>query len=234
MGNGYCGSNQGQRKNKVKKLHVAVCALLIVAAAIATAVFYSDLPAAVPVHWGMEGKPDGYGPRAMLWLLGPGLMGVMLLIGQCLPWLSPRRFEVGSFKGTYSYFILVIVFMLGLFHAAVLHAILTGAPEMPRTIYGGVFVLLILLGNPMGKVKRNFYIGVKTPWTLASERVWYATHRLSARLMVASGLLGLIAVLVHARPWIVLTLAAGWGVMAVMFSLVYYKRLERTGQLEVG
>jgi uncharacterized membrane protein len=221
----------GAKENKVKKLHLAACTLLIVAAAIATAVFYPDLPAAVPVHWGMEGKPDGYGPRAMLWLLGPGLMGAMLVIGQCLPWLSPRRFDMASFQATYSYFVLVIVFMLGLFHAAVLHAILTGAPEMYRTIYGGVFILLILLGNPMGKVKRNFYIGVKTPWTLASERVWYATHRLSARLMVASGSLGLIAVFAGAGPWVILALLVGWGVIAVVYSLVYYKRLERTGGL---
>jgi uncharacterized membrane protein len=218
----------------MKQLHIVVCALLIAAAAIATVACYPALPESVPVHWNIEGRPDGYGPRAMLWLLGPGLMAAMLVIGLCLPWLSPKRFEVESFKATYSYFIVVIVCTLGFFQAAVLHAILTGAPEMYRTIYVGVFLLLILLGNPMGKVKRNFYIGVKTPWTLASARVWYATHRLCARLMVASGLLGLIAVFVGAGSWIMIALAGGWCLIVIVFSLVYYKRLERDGQLEAG
>jgi uncharacterized membrane protein len=105
---------------------------------------------------------------------------------------------------------------------------------MHRPVPVGVFLLLILLGNPMGKVKRNFYIGIKTPWALASDRVWYATHRLCARLMVGSGLLGLIAVFAGAGPWIITALAAGWGVIGVVFSLVYYKRLERAGRLEAG
>jgi uncharacterized membrane protein len=218
----------------MKRLHIVVCVLLIAAAAIATVAWYAELPATVPVHWDIDGKPNGYGPRAMLWLLGPGLMAAMLVLGLCLPWLSPRRFEVASFKATYSYFTVVIVCMLGFLHAAVLHAILSGAAELQRTIYIGIFMLLILLGNPMGKVKRNFYIGVKTPWTLASERVWHATHRLCARLMVASGLLGLIAVFAGAGAWIIMAWVGGWGVIDIMFSLVYYKLLERTGQLEAG
>lgn len=216
----------------MKTSHIAVCALLILAAAIATLIYYPDFPPTVPVHWGVDGTPDGYGPRAILWLLGPGLMGAILIIGLSLPWLSPKRFEVDTFKGTCSYFTVVIIFMLGLLHAAVLHAILTGSHEMSRIVPLGVFVLLILLGNPLGKVKRNFFIGIKTPWTLANERVWYATHRLCARLMVASGLFGLVAVAVNAAAWILIALACGWSVIVVIFSLVYYKRLEKAGRLE--
>jgi uncharacterized membrane protein len=216
----------------MKQSHIIVCVLLILASAIATLAWYANLPASVPVHWSIEGKPDGYGPRALLWLVGPGLMAAMLLIGLCLPWLSPKRFDMASFKASYSYFIAVIVCMLGLLYVAVLHAILSGALEMPRTLYAGMFTLLILLGNPMGKIKRNFFIGVRTPWTLASERVWHATHRLCGRLMVASGLLGLIAVLAGAATWIMIALAGGWVVIIALYSLVYYKRLEKDGRLE--
>ena len=209
-----------------------ICALLILAAAIATMASYPHLPASIPVHWGIDGKPNADGPRAMLWLLGPGLMAAILLMGLCLPWLSPKRFAVTTFKPTYSYFIIVLVCMLGLLYAAVLRAILTGAMDISPTIHAGVFFLLILLGNPMAKVKRNFFIGIRTPWTLASERVWYATHRLCGRLMVGSGLLGLIAVAVGAQPWILIALAGGWAVAITIFSLLYYKRLEKAGGLE--
>ena len=215
----------------MKQLHIAVCVLLTIAAAIATVICCPGLPPTVPMHFGFDGTPDGYGPREMLWLLGPGLMGAMLGIGLGLPWLSPKRFEVNSFKGTYSYFIVVIVVMLGLFYAALLHALLNGSQSMHRIAALGVFMLLILLGNPMGKVQRNFYIGVKTPWTLASERVWYATHRLCARLMVGSGLLGLVALSVGAPTSILIALACSWSVIVVLFSLLRYKSLERAGQL---
>lgn len=63
----------------MKKIHVIVCALLIVAATLATVIYYPDLPLTIPVHWSVEGTPDGYGPRGILWLLGPGLMGAMLM-----------------------------------------------------------------------------------------------------------------------------------------------------------
>ena len=218
----------------MKKLHIVFSVLLVVIATIATAAWYAELPASVPVHWNIEGRPDGFGSRALLWLLGPGLMSGVLVLGLCLPWLSPRRFELETFKATYSYFMLLIICLIGFFHGATLHAILIGALAIHRTIWAGVFVLLILLGNPMGKVKRNFYIGIKTPWTLASARVWHATHRLCARLMVLSGSLGLMALFSGAGSWIVILLASAWGVIAVTFSLIYYKRLEKTGQLEAA
>ena len=218
----------------MKRSHLLLCVLLIAAAAVATLAFYPDLPAMISIHWNIHGQADGQGPRAMLWLLGPGLMAGMLAMGLCLPWLSPKRFDIETFKATYSYFIVVLVGMLGLFYAALLHAALGGAMGLPRAIHVGMFVLLILLGNPMGKVRRNYFIGVRTPWTLASERVWHATHRLCGKLMVASGLLGLVAVLAGAGSWIILTLLSGWAVIVIIFSLVHYKRLESAGALEAG
>jgi uncharacterized membrane protein len=216
----------------MKHSHLLLCALLIAAAAIATVVCYPALPALVNLHWNIAGQADGKGPRALLWLLGPGLMAGMLGLGLCLPWLSPKRFDVATFKATYSYFIVVLVCMFGLFYAALLYSSLGGTLALPRIIHSGMFALLILLGNPMGKVRRNFYIGVRTPWTLASERVWHASHRLCGKLMVASGLLGLVAVLAGAGSLVILALLSGWAVIVVIFSLVHYKRLERAGALE--
>lgn len=233
MGNGYRSTYQGAGE-KMKKTHIAVCALLIMAAVIATLMVYPAMPASIPVHWGGDGQPDGYGPRAILWLLGPGTMLFGLGLGLCLPWLSPQRYAVETFKATYSYFMLVLVCMFGLIYAAILHAITSGDADIVATIHLCVFVLLILLGNSMGKVRRNFFIGIRTPWTLASERVWYATHRISARLMVASGLAGVAAVYFRAPAGIMMVIATAWALIAVLYSLVYYKRLEGAGQLDAG
>jgi uncharacterized membrane protein len=101
---------------------------------------------------------------------------------------------------------------------------------MGRAILCGTFLFIILFGNVMGKLRRNFYIGVRTPWTLADERVWNATHRFAARTFVASGLVGLALSILGLFLWAILALLVG-ALAPVVYSLVYYKQLERRGEL---
>jgi len=204
------------------------CILMILAAAAATAYYYPALPAIIPVHWNVAGQVDGYGPRWQLWLMGPGMMAAMLLMGRMLPWLSPKRFEIQGYAATYGYMMAVLVALFGVIEGIML-AVALGSPlHMMRVLPVVLFGSLILLGNPMGKVKRNFFIGIRTPWTLASERVWHATHRLAGELMVASGALGLLAVWMAAPGWLQLLLGLAWAPVAVVYSLVLYKRTEAT------
>ncbi|WP_332852463.1 SdpI family protein [Duganella sp. S19_KUP01_CR8] len=207
--------------------YLLFCALLIAVATAATVYFWPQLPARVPVHWNAGGVVDGYGPKAALWLLGPGMMAMVAWLGMVMPAISPRRFEIGDFEPTYYYVSGVVVGLLAYVYALVLAASLHVQVPMGTAIPAGMFVLLILAGNPMGKVRRNFFMGIRTPWTLASERVWYATHRLAARLMVASGVLGLFALWLGAPIWVLLALMLAWAPLAVGYSLLLYKRLPR-------
>lgn len=209
----------------MKKSHLVVCLALIAAACAATWHYWPLLPDRVPVHWNAAGVANGYGPRASFWLLGPGLMALATLLGMGMPYLSPRRFEVGSFMPTYSWICTVTVTLLGYVYALVLLEVLHGGVAMARAVPAGICILLILIGNPMGKVRRNFYMGIRTPWTLASEAVWHRTHRLAARLMVASGLLGLLALWLGAGHRLLLVLLLAWAPLAAGYSLLLYKRL---------
>jgi uncharacterized membrane protein len=205
--------------------YLTVCLLLIAAACAVTLYCWPLLQARVPMHWNADGAVDGYGPRAVFWLLGPGLMALAALGGALLPRIAPRRFDISGFEPTYYYVCGVVVVMLAYVYALALLAVLHGGVAMHRAVPAGVFILLILVGNPLGKLRRNFFMGVRTPWTLASESVWYATHRLAARLMVASGLLGLFALWLGAAHWILLALTLAWVPLAVGYSLLLYKRL---------
>ncbi|ELX09855.1 hypothetical protein DUF1648 [Janthinobacterium sp. HH01] len=205
--------------------YLLFCFALIAAVCAATFYLWPQLPERVPTHWNIDGVVDGYSSRAALWLLGPGLMTVMALTGVVLPAISPRRFDMAGFESTYYYTFGVVVGMLAYVYALVLAATLHVAVPMDRAIPAGVFILLILTGNPMGKVRRNFFLGIRTPWTIASERVWYATHRLAARMMVASGVLGLLALWLGAPHWVLLVLIMAWTPLAVGYSLLLYKRL---------
>ena len=220
----------------MKGRYFGVCLLLVAAALAATLVAWDHLPARVPLHWNAHGRVDGYGPRWMLLAAGPGAMLAELAIFAALPALSPKRFALESFTRTYLRIMLAAVALAGYITAVLLWAALTGDADVTGALLAGVSVLIVVLGNVMGKVRRNFFIGIRTPWTLASERVWHATHRLAAKSMVAAGILGIGAALVGGIAgivaWIAIVLA---GVMVpVVYSFVHYRTLEREGTLEAS
>ncbi len=206
---------------------------LVLAALAAFLVSYPHLPEQVPIHWDIHGSVNGYGPRYALLLLGPGLMLAEMALFALLPRLSPKRYEMDSFEPTYLHLMLVLVSISGYFFAVLLWAALTGSAGIHHAILGGISVLAVLMGNVLGKVRRNFFIGIRTPWTLASERVWYATHRMAGKLMVITGLVGLILALLGIAVWLWIAVLGLGFLTPVAYSLFYYKRLERRGELDV-
>jgi immunity protein, SdpI family len=213
--------------------------LVLTAAALASSLYvyfglYDRLPDRLPIHWGIQGQPDDWVAKEnALWalLIAPGGMAAMILLGLILPWLSPRNFDVERFRPTYEYIIAVVVALFGYIHVTLLLAYLWHDFDVSRFLVGGLFVFFAILGNVMGKVRRNFWVGVRTPWTLASETVWNRTHRVAAWLWTVGGLLGAGALLLGVPlVW------CFWGLMAValfpvVYSLVLYKRLEKQGKL---
>jgi uncharacterized membrane protein len=204
---------------------------LLVACLVATAILYPHLSSQIPTHWNAHGDADRYGAKWTLFVVSPGMMLGMLGMFAALPWLSPRHFEVDTFRSTYLYIMLVILACVAYFHGLMLWAAVSGHMQIRKAIMGGVCLLVALLGNVMGKVRRNFYIGIRTPWTIADERVWNATHRLAAKTMVLGGLVALILALAGARFWVPIATVIAGAFVPVVYSLVHYKQLERRGEI---
>jgi len=204
---------------------------VILATLAGTIVAYPQLPATIPLHWDIHGQVDGWGPKWMLFLFGPGTMLSLVLLFAALPWLSPKRFEVDSFRATYLYIMIVLVALLAYCHLLIVIAALGVVVDVSRALEGGICLLLALLGNVMGKVRRNFFVGIRTPWTLASEPVWNMTHRFAAKTLFVAGLLGLIAVILRAPFWLPIAAIIIAALIPAGYSLVFYKRLERKGEL---
>lgn len=174
---------------------------------------------------------DDYSAKWTVLVIFPGLMlGTMGLMA-ALPWLSPRHFEVEAFRSTYIYIMVVVVAFMAYVQALTLRAAWSGQMNMNKAIMGGVCLLIALLGNVLGKVRRNFYIGIRTPWTIADERVWNATHRLGARTFVVGGLVGFLFAMAWNWPWLSLGSVLSGALVPAIYSLVYYKRLEHRGEL---
>ena len=214
----------------MKARYFLICGLITLASVAVSLAMVSHLPSVVPSHWDIHGNVNGYSSRGVLVAILPAVMAGLMLLFALLPFLSPRRFEVETFLSTYLYFMLVITVGLAYFHGLILWAGLSGRSPSPQALLGGIYVLLVLLGNAMPKVRRNFFMGVRTPWALADERVWYATHRLAAKTMVASGLIGLIVVLVLNSLFlnvVAMFVVVGTGlIVPAVYSFVYYRRLE--------
>jgi uncharacterized membrane protein len=187
----------------------------------------------VPTHWGLHGEVNGYSPRATLFLVGPGLLVFAMLLTAALPWLSPKRFEVDAFKRTFTQIMGTIFALFTYLYAVMLWAAMGHVIATDRAIVGGICLFVVLVANMLGKVRRNFYIGIRTPWALANERVWNATHRFGARTLMAAGVLGLVCCIAGWELAPVFLLVAG-ALAPVIYSLVYYKQLERRGELENG
>jgi uncharacterized membrane protein len=206
-------------------------AVVILATLVGVVAAYPHLPEVIPVHWDAHGHVNGWGPKWSLFLLAPGGMIVMVLLFAAIPWLSPKQFEVESFRATYLYIMIMIVSMMAYAQILIVLAALGVPFDMTRAVEGCVCLLIALLGNVMGKVRRNFFVGIRTPWTLTNERVWNATHRLGAKTLFAGGLAGLLAVILKAPFWLPLAAIAISALIPVTYSLVFYKHLEHRGEL---
>jgi uncharacterized membrane protein len=95
-----------------------------------------------------------------------------------------------GFRSTYGYMVALVLALLALVHTVALLAAMGYHVAVTKIIVAGAFFMFGLMGNRLGKVRRNFFLGVRVPWTLANERVWNETHRLAAWVGFCGGLMG--------------------------------------------
>jgi uncharacterized membrane protein len=212
-----------------------LAALLIILTTAATAWFYSGLPDQIPSHWNIRGEVDGYGGRWTLFIF-PVLMVGMLGLFAILPALSPTHFEVDTVRSTYLFIMVLVVGLFAYMDGVLLYIVKQTVAKQPsvdlgRTFLAGLFLFFGLMGAVIGKVRRNFYIGVRVPWTLASERVWNDTHRLAAWNWVAAGMIGFAMLVMGAPILAALAVLIASAFVPVIYSFVHYKSLERSGTL---
>lgn len=191
-------------------------------------------PPEVPTHFDLSGVADAHTSRDSLfglWLFAPLLMVGWLGLTLALPWLSPQSFEVDPFRATYEQLMALVNGFFFYIHGALLFCPLWAEGRTATFVIAGVFLLFALLGNLMGKVRRNFWIGVRTPWTLADVGVWNATHRHAAYVYTAAGLLGFGAVVLGVNlivVFVVFMVAVLW---PAVYSLLEYRRRAAAGLL---
>jgi uncharacterized membrane protein len=163
--------------------------LLILMALGFTCVFYRMLPDQVPIHWGINGMADRYQDKAVGAFLLPLIMLILLIFMRFLPKMDPNKENYVRFMKTYDLMINGILLFLFVLHVMALSFSLGWIQNTNYFVHLILGVFFIFVGNYMPKVKQNYFIGIRTPWTIANVEVWKKTHRFGGRVFVTTGFL---------------------------------------------
>jgi uncharacterized membrane protein len=163
--------------------------LTLAAMFLASILVWPVAPEELPVHWNAAGEVDAYGGRFQGLLLLPLLATAVYLLMRFLPRLDPGRANYAQFAGAFAVVRLAVLLCLAIVHLVVVLWAVGIALEVARVVPMAVGAMLIVVGSVLGKLRPNWFVGIRTPWTLSSKRAWVKTHRLGGYVFVLLGVL---------------------------------------------
>jgi uncharacterized membrane protein len=161
--------------------------IIVLTTVVSSFYFYAHFPERVVTHWGFMGEPNGWSSRAGgafgVMAIVPGMYLMFLL----LPLLDPKKERYMEFAKVFHLFKNVLLtFIAAIYALSSLYNI--GYPvQIQFWVPWLVGLLMIFMGNYLGKIKPNWFVGIRTPWTLSSENVWYKTHRVGGWAFILFG-----------------------------------------------
>lgn len=211
----------------MRKLGRYWLAMTLVAAAFATsAVFYPRLPAVIPTHWNAAGVINGWMPKSRGAFVAPG---VSLVIVACLILFEPIQIQEDAGDLKVRYYPNIVAGVAGLNFFVNLWVLMAGMGwhrTVPSHLAVGVGLLLVVIGNSLGKVRQNGVVGIRTPWTLADEEVWARTNRIGGWLVVLAGVVMAVTGLCGFRMAPGLIALGTAAVVSVVYSYVIWRRIN--------
>ena len=169
---------------------VELLLLLLIAAMFAGALMvWPGAPAEIPVRWNVDGSVDGYGGK-IEGLLGLPLLALAIyLLMRYLPRIDPGRANYARFGGAYTAIRAGLVLLMAVLYGVILSTALKHPVDVSRVVPIAVGALFLLVGTVLGKIRPNWFVGIRTPWTMSSKISWVRTHRMGGWLFMALGVL---------------------------------------------
>lgn len=200
--------------------------VLILIGMIASTVVYNQLPAEVASHWDENSQVNGYMSRFWGAFLMPLVTIGMLALFLVIPSIDPLKANIAEFRGAFNTFItLMIVFMLYMHGLTLAWNLGYDNFNMGSAMLPGLGLIFLFAGYMMRQAKRNFFIGIRTPWTLSSDHVWNETHRIGGTLFIISGILALLgAFFPNYALWLLLIPLFASVIFPFVYSYVLYQR----------
>ena len=201
---------------------------IIIAVLIAVGlVLLPQLPEQVPSHWNDQGQVDGYSSKLSGILLMPGILLATLLLLLVVPSIDPRKANIAKFRPQYNIFILCFVLFLAYLYVLTLLAGLGVKIDMNRMLMPAFGLFFIFVGSMVRHAKRNYMIGIRTPWTLHSDVVWDQTHRVGGIAFIVAGAFTMLTVFVPQLAFPVMMVSVLLvAVGTIVYSYIFYRQVE--------
>ena len=188
-----------------------------------------DLPDRIPTHWNFRWEVDGYSGGAWGAFSAPCVALAIWLLMPLLRRLDPRRANYERFEETFYTIVNLLVLFMAVMHVLTLGSALGWPIDMSRAMFALLGLIFIVLGNFMPRLRSNWWMGVRTPWTLDNDRVWRETHRMAGWTFVGGGVLALVSIILpEPVRWQVASAGvAGAALLPVVWSYVLWRRYQR-------
>lgn len=199
---------------------------LITIAVIAGAILWNQLPEQMASHWNTNDQVDGYMPKFWGVFLMPLVTLGMFALFIVLPNMDPLKANIAQFRGAFNLFIVLIVaFMLYIHGLTLAWSLGYQDFKMSAAMLPFLGILFIFIGYLLRQAKRNFFIGIRTPWTLSSDMVWDKTHQLGSILFMVSGALAFVGSFLGGMMafWLLFVPLMGSTLFLVIYSYVLYR-----------
>jgi uncharacterized membrane protein len=201
-------------------------AIALVAAA-ASVLLAPELPERMASHWNAAGQPDDTMARSTVLVGGPAMVAGIVVLFEVVPRIDPLGANIADFQRAYDAGAVLVAGFVAYTYGVVLAWNLGYEFELLTALAPAMAVLYVGVGFLIERAERNWFVGIRTPWTLSSERVWRRTHDLGGTLFKAVGVLALGAVVVPEYGiYFVVAPAVAVAVIGTVYSFVVYQRLD--------
>ena len=203
-----------------------IISFVLIAIALLVGVFlYARLPDPMPAHWNAAGEIDGYMSKFWGIFLVPIITVLLVPLFLVIPNIDPLKANIAKFRGVFNWFIVIFVAYMLFVYALTLAAALGIQFNMTVMLLPVVGLLFIGAGYMMGKAKRNFFIGIRTPWTLSSETVWDETHKLGAKMFMFGGAVTIVSAFLGENGiWLMLVAMLAAAFVPIVYSYILWRR----------
>jgi uncharacterized membrane protein len=207
-----------------------IVSILIVASTLAGILLWNQLPDPMASHWGANDQVNGTMSKFWGVFLMPIITLAMLIMFLVIPAIDPLKANIATFRDYFNTFIaLIVAFMVYVYGLTLAWNLGYTSFRMSTTMLPAMGLLFIFVGIMVGKAKRNYFIGIRTPWTLSNDKVWDETHRVGGKLFIASGVLALLgAFFPDYAIWFIMIPVLGTALFTVIYSYVVFQRESKT------
>ena len=211
-----------------KHIYLSIRILLTLSMFFVGIFFYNNLPNIIPIHWNINGQIDRYSPKNIAIFIFPIITLIMVIILRLSQYIDPKKARYETFKKEWEIMQTVITAFMVYIYFIIIYLSLNQSQKIEPLLFIGMGALFIIIGNYLGKIRQNYMIGFKLPWTIANEDVWNKTNRLGGYMFVIFGIIFLLeAYFLWNSAYVIFLFMLLVIFVPIIYSYLLYKKIKK-------